>query len=416
MIRYIINRSKKIEFPGSVCDLFGINFDGNNRNFKAEDILNSILKVYAENYRHFYNNSRARLTEIKSVDSIEKLTTFSQDTARFIVTHPQYLSMAKDGPVKFKSNTYIPRKTLVSSNRKSYDIYENRIVLGFLKYLSNLSTQGEKFKDAMYIKKMISDPNTETERPEFGDVTELTGKFHKMYEKYKKIFNNTADIAVDSLPQMTHIFKNVPHYRDIYKYILLFFAGGAINIPDDDKIRWNLVTSAQIYEYYVFLKLDEALEKDGYVRKEKNPRNNAAFPKYFYYEKGDEKKWLFYQPEIVYIGKPSDINLRRNTKISLGGNAKNEESYTPSYTPDYIIKSIDGSGNETYEIADAKFSDFDTVKDYYLPVAAFKYILSVRGIDNAVIEGMQLYYCKGNPKDDRHPTLEKPYAKIKYLY
>ena len=153
MIRYIINRSKKIEFPGSVCDLFGINFDGNNRNFKAEDILNSILKVYAENYRHFYNNSRARLTEIKSVDSIEKLTTFSQDTARFIVTHPQYLSMAKDGPVKFKSNTYIPRKTLVSSNRKSYDIYENRIVLGFLKYLSNLSTQGEKFKDAMYIKK-----------------------------------------------------------------------------------------------------------------------------------------------------------------------------------------------------------------------------------------------------------------------
>ena len=223
MIRYIINRSKKIEFPGSVCDLFGINFDGNNRNFKAEDILNSILKVYAENYRHFYNNSRARLTEIKSVDSIEKLTTFSQDTARFIVTHPQYLSMAKDGPVKFKSNTYRPRKTLVSSNRKSYDIYENRIVLGFLKYLSNLSTQGEKFKDAMYIKRMISDPNTETETPEFGDVTELTVKFRKMYEKYKKIFSNTADITVDSLPQMTHIFKNVPHYRDIYKHIRLFF-------------------------------------------------------------------------------------------------------------------------------------------------------------------------------------------------
>lgn len=129
-----------------------------------------------------------------------------------------------------------------------------------------------------------------------------------------------------------------------------------------------------------------------------------------------EKKWLFYQPEIVYSGKPSDINLRRNTKISLGGNAKNEKSYTPSYTPDYIIKSVDGSGNETYEIADAKFSDFDTVKEYYLPAAAFKYILSVRGIDNAVIEGMQLYYFKGNPKNDRHPTLEKPYTKIKYLY
>ena len=113
----------------------------------------------------------------------------------------------------------------------------------------------------MYIKKMISDPNTETETPEFGDVTELTVKFRKMYEKYKKIFSNTADITVDSLPQMTHIFKNVPHYRDIYKHIRLFFAGGTINIPDDDKIRWNLVTSAQIYEYYVFLKLDEALKK-----------------------------------------------------------------------------------------------------------------------------------------------------------
>ena len=160
------------------------------------------------------------------------------------------------------------------------------------------------------------------------------------------------------------------------------------------------------------MKLDEELENDGYVRKEKNPRTNAAFPKYFYYEKSDEKKYLFYQPEIVYSGKPSDINLRRNTKISLGSNTKSEESYTP----DYIIKSVDGSGNETYEIADAKFSDFDTVKEYYLPAAAFKYLLSVQGIDNAVIEGMQLYYCKGHAKNDRHPTLEKPYAKIKYLY
>lgn len=412
MIRYIVSRSKYIEFPDAVNDLFGINSDGGNTNFKTEDLFNHILKEYDENFPHFYNNSKATLTKVMSIDSIEKLKNFSQDTARFIATHPQYLSEVKKGPIKFKDRFFTPLKTLVCSNRKDFDIYENRIVLGFLKHIIDWHQDSENilsFKDLFHLA-------NEDKELVFDEYSELQKKFRLMYERYKNIFGDIQDVDVDFLPSMTHIFKNINHYQNIYMYMRLFFIGGIISPAEENIVRWYLDTSSRIYEYYVFLKLDEKIEKAGYERKEiKTSSSSNLFPEYFYYEKENKKKYLYYQPKIIFEGSTEDdkgIHLRRNTKISLSG----FDSDKP-YSPDYIIKSIDTNDNEVYEIVDAKFSEFLTVKDYYRPQVAFKYLLSVHAInkEKMKIEGLKLYYCKDNKVTWYDPTVKEPYIEITAL-
>ena len=112
-----------------------------------------------------------------------------------------------------------------------------------------------------------------------------------MHKRYKNIFGDIQDIDVDYLPSMTHIFKNVKHYQNIYRYMRLFFIGGIISPTEENIVRWYLDTSSRIYEYYVFLKLDEKIENAGYERKEiKTSSGSNLFPQYFYYEKGNKKK------------------------------------------------------------------------------------------------------------------------------
>lgn len=412
MIEYIVDRSKKIEFPDSVNDLFGISTSGKNTNFKTEDLLNHILKEYEQNFRHFFNNSRAKLSEVKSVDSIEKLRGFSRDTARFMVTHPQYLAEAKDGPVSFKDKLFSPLKTLVSSNKKSFNIYENQVVLGFLKHVIEWNANSEdtlSFKDYFHLA-------NEGKKLEFIDRAELQKKLRLIYDRYKNIFGNIDDVSVDVLPTMTHIFKNVNHYQNLYKYMRMFFVGGIISPSEENAVRWYLDTSSKIYEYFVFLKLDEEISKN-YERKEIRPSVGSDFlPEYICYEKGNEKKYLYFKPEIPFIhsqGFNHGINLQRFTTVSF----YTDKESTKEYTPDYIIKTVDEAGNETYEIADAKFSDYNTVREYYMPPAVFKYLASVEAINDAKISGLTLYYCKGDKKEQvEPPTIKNPDVKIEYLF
>ena len=93
---------------------------------------------------------------------------------------------------------------------------------------------------------------------------------------------------------------------------------------------------------------------------------------------------------------------------------------TSAYTPDYIIKTVDETGAVTYEIADAKFSDGETVYRRYMPECIFKYLASVKVDEefakNSTISGLTLYYCKGEEKDNSHPTIKNPYVKIVPLF
>lgn len=55
---------------------------------------------------------------------------------QYIVQHPEELQQIHHSSgIKIGNFRYQPNKTLITDNEKSYDIYENRVVLGFLLFL-----------------------------------------------------------------------------------------------------------------------------------------------------------------------------------------------------------------------------------------------------------------------------------------
>lgn len=411
MIQYISSRVESDAWHS--LDYLGIDDKYRHNNFTTQSLLHGIIKCYEENYKHFFTNSRIKITDKKMVDSFEKLKHISSETIKYISTHPEQLIRQKDlFGIKWQGESFVPRKTLIDTNGYSMDVYENQIVLGFLRYLLEWLRKRETaqennffcFEDCFY------EAQTKEEKLSSEDIKTLTKRIETLYKKYKRIFGKIQNIKITSLPPKTHAFNNIMHYKKIYKYIKFWFSGGSINIAEKDSVMWKLMTSSKIYEYYVLLKLDEKIKGDKFVFLEAE----SEFPNLLCYKKGTEKKYLYYEPEIIFEESKIDdkgIHLRRNTATSISGINSNAP-----YKPDYIIKSIDKNDNESYEVVDAKFSSFSTVRDVHRPKVAFKYLLSVHAIneEKAKIEGLKLYYCKEKNmnKDWLDPTIRDPYIKI----
>lgn len=412
MIQYISARIKNSIWENSF-DILGFDESNNHKNFTTESLIQGIIECYEANYKYFFTNSRTRITAEKTIDSFEKIKNISLETLKHICTHPEQLIKSTKG-IKYQGKNYIPQKTLINTNGFSFDIYENQVVLGFLKHISNWLKRRDYiqkdnhfcFEDCFL--EAFSKEETHSSLTQ-QQIETFSKHIDSLYEKYTRIFGKIQNINIASLPQMTHVFKNIMHYKKIYKYIKLWFRGGAINISEKDSVMWKLMTSSKIYEYYVLLKTDESIKNSHFVLLE----NETNFPDLLCYEKGKERKYLYYQPRIIFNGSYDDdkgIHLRRNTITSLSG----FDSNMP-YTPDYIIKSIDMNNNEVYEIVDAKFSKFSTVRDYHRPQVAFKYLLSVHAINDAKINGLKLYYCKDTEATWYDPTLKDPYIEIASL-
>ena len=247
MIQYISLRIKTDDWHS--LDYLGIEDRYSHKNFTTLSLLRGIIGCYEGNYKHFFTNSRVRITDKKTVDAFEKLKYISSETIRYISTHPEQLIQQKGScGLKWHGKSFIPRKTLIDTNGYTLDVYENQIVLGFLKHISEWLKRQETartnkffcFEDCFY------ESQTKEEKISSEDIKVLSEKIESLYKKYKRIFGKIQNVQVVVLPPNTHVFNNIMHYKKIYKYIKFWFCGGSINIAEKDSVMWKLMTSSKI--------------------------------------------------------------------------------------------------------------------------------------------------------------------------
>ena len=102
------------------------------------EAVDRLLRIYETSLPYFRANPRMKLVTEHTVDNVEKLRDFSYATARFMAMHPETLMPAYVGRgIRVGKRVLRPQKTLVQSERKSADTEENRVVVGFLKTLSD---------------------------------------------------------------------------------------------------------------------------------------------------------------------------------------------------------------------------------------------------------------------------------------
>lgn len=400
MIKYIFENSQKYLFKeDDKVKNFADVGKSENKNLNTEiSMFEDIIFEYKVNFKYFKTDAKYKMKNNYIVSDFEKLKEIKNETIQYIISNPeQLITVDYNTGIKYNKLNLQPKKTLINKNELCYDIYENKIILGFLRYIYNLLI--EKIE---YVESQINNKQKQLIEPGYKSLSneihiklnesldkykiklyDITKKIQQFYFMYKQIFK-CEPITINNIPKPSSIFMGIQHYRKIYKVIRQWFESGNYDF-ENEKMILTFSKANQIYEYYVLFKINNYIaENEYYLKKSKkfeyNLRKrskyiNTRFENTFIFEKEKENISVYYQPVISLKSSFNDIGLFRNNNISF------DDGEAEYYTPDYIIK-VTKDGISEFIILDAKWSTLETVKKYRFREIVYKYIFSISTINN----------------------------------
>lgn len=414
---FLFNGQPKLRGPGDLKQ-------NGRRSLEAVLILaGQIARAYENGYGYFKANSRFHTKKVPAVEDLERIQSITPATLGYIVSHPEELRQVNSSRgIAIGNCMYQPRKTLTIQNVYSYDIYENRVLLDFLKTvirsIEEMKQQCEKLLGRIPDKKIY---DTEYVYSPFlilsqtGKMLEegkeklsaLHKKLTRLYEMYSKIYRMTGN-CMSGPPKATPVFMHVPGYNRMFAAMHQWFCYGIYSF-EAESFMLSFADISSVYESYLLIKLGKYFESRGYVLEEERKcqypvpekwkYKNTVIPNTFVYSRGGERITLYYQPVIYDTDQRSvnGIGLYRNNSILLhSGTVEPEETEGYYYTPDYLIKIEEkGKRGDRYLILDAKFSSILNVKKYYVKDLAFKYLFSTSTVSpEDSVAGMCVLYGK----------------------
>lgn len=379
----------------------------------AEEIAN----VYERSFGYFKANSRFKIEKTASVDHIEKLQYITPATMQYMALHPEQLHQVNSTTgIRINNKVYHPNKTLVIEDRRSHDIYENRIIVGFLRtmifnidtlieqtesLLHSIPSEDEPVGDYVYSSLFIFAHTAKMLQECRNRLLVVKQKIAQLWQMYSSIMSVEV-VDVQYVPKPTALFLSIPQYNKIFVIISEWFSFGVYNF-EKESFMLSFIKISSLYESYVLAKLIRHFKCHDFKLEEAKkchypvPSNwkysNTRCKNTFVFSGDNKRITIYYQPVIFDFNsqKVNGIGLYRNNTLSLNRNGIDERG-DKYYTPDYIIK-VEINGVEHYLILDAKFSTEKNVKRYYVPDLSFKYLFSISSVEkNKMVDGLCIVY------------------------
>ena len=423
MVNYVYNHQESLLLNGEPKpqNLAGLKESG-YKSLAAQIILaEEIATIYETSYGYFKANSRFRIEKVATVDRLERLQYVTPATLEYIASHPEQLRpVNSNAGVRIGNRVYQPEKSLSLQNVNSFDIYENRVVLSFLrKMVDEVAELLERCKNLLQQIPNDEDYSTEYIYSSFFMFSETRRMLEKgmqrlscLYDKFTQLwgmYRNALKIPVEQLtskPRPTGIFMVVPQYNKIFVRIHQWFSFGIYDFAKENYML-SFIKISSLYESYLLAKMVAYFTDRSYTLIDKKRciypvsrrwkyKNTDCTNTYVFFN-GKHHITLYYQP-VIFDTNQSAINgigLYRNNSIPVNtGDDDDNRQGGHYYVPDYLVK-LEGEKGEKYLIIDAKFSDLMNVRRHYIKDLAFKYLFSVSTIASSdTIAGMCIMYGK----------------------
>jgi len=368
------------------------------------DLIKKIARVYDQNYNFFMTNSRSTTKQVERVDKLEKLNYVTAGALQYTVQHPEELYQVHTfNGIKIGRHVYHPRHTKTITSVISYDIYENHVIVDFLSQALNKLDgieqtlqellDNNKSNFLLLFEHLFSRDYINSKIP---DIQSLKQHLVKLVRKYSSALNIKPEI-MKKTPLATHIFMEIPQYREIFGCIREWYRG----VYDFEQSRFLLhcIGSSRLYESFVLTEILQYIQIKGFTIDANKYEydvlddlySNTTFNNTFTCTNENCTITVYYQP-VVYSDNRSlnGIHLIK----TRGG------SSVGYYTPDYIFK-IERSHTkgEQYIICDAKFSNLETVKNQSFKNVIYKYENGIEALPNANISNQCVVYGKYDSRD-----------------
>ncbi|MDR3304055.1 MAG: hypothetical protein LBS86_06550 [Treponema sp.] len=366
------------------------------------DLLNAVYQCYDRNYVLFSSNVRHKIAKENFLQSYSKLRSINMDSLHWLFKNSDRLArVSGETAIQIDGHSYLPYQMPIETAVKSFDIYENRLVLGFLLWVyrhgRDMQTRIEQSieeeeallaelddvvtpGDALFIA-----PIREARRIQLRDIRALQERLYALlpalasqYTRYREILPcREVSFFESGLPKKTKIFQEVRAYRQVFEQILAWY-----HFSGFDLLRECVFSSLKkldtIFEQYCLRELLHMSKDAGF-------QLNAP-PHYFEYRRGgavsalantyelrrgNERVTVYYTPCINSDGFENEIGLFRTTNQGA------------CYTPDFVFK-LESSASRVafYVIMDAKYSTRSIIKDNYLHKTIFKYACELADAKN----------------------------------
>ena len=378
-------------------------FDNGETSVQAKiQLLNEIVEKLKTLFPLFKNSPYSKLINKNVIAPFEKLRDITPNTMVYISTHVDELQRVNiNSGIKFNNQFFQPKTTLVKSVQYTTDIYENRVIVGFILKIivelgemlslveKSLLSVGQCRKINGYIesKYFIYQRSRIALEKYRTDIIKLQSEFNVIYFSYQKILN-TSKIQLTSAPEFTNVFKNIIQYRQMFEIMYKWFNSGRYNLAKEEFIL-SFISTSKIYEYYCLLKINSMFITNGYEFKngyiftysEDKYYKNTRYNNTFNFCKNDVNITVYFQPKI-YSGISKEdrnkIKLFRCSSFVITRTGKNNKKCY--YTPDYLIK-INNSSGDIYYVLDAKLSQKHQVIKHQLQELIYKYLFSLSSFD-----------------------------------
>lgn len=350
-------------------------------------LVDETIKIYEENYDSFFNHRKSFVEPAASIEDVKSMRIINQESLRWIACNPDNLVKSdKKCGIILNGQNYVPTKIKTYISQYSYNLYENRVILGFLKNIIDyLENQIIGFsKEIMELKNIpesivVQLPNTHalTGKSVYvyykGVVERFSEKrdiLEEIYYKYRKILECPPEI-IYGLPKFTNTFKQTYHYRLCYECMIKWFEAGNYTFNHLNYL-FKLKTLSRIFEYFCLIKIQNAISLCGYVFKESDrviydiEDDTENINNKYIFEGNGYEITLLYEPTI-WTDKSNDYTNLYSTGYNFLKGKWNDK-----WTPDFIIK-ISSNYKDYYYILDAKYSNFYNVKRRYIPALVLKY-------------------------------------------
>lgn len=357
-------------------------------------LLEQVISCYKNNYVYFRMQGKHTIKQSNVLVPYEKVKKVSRDSFNWVVKNTDQLSnVNSDCGIHYQGKNYLPYQIKTDAHQKSWDVYENRVIISFL-HTTLLNAKQVFFefdKDVLNEERIISRIHGSFPKNYHAPIITIKSLqisfcrilleklrnsidiLQNLYTMYKILFD-VQDSVLRSLPRKTSTFCEIKPYAQVFKIIVYWFQYGEYSL-EKERLILQVKTLDKLFEYYCLLQILKLLADNGFQKANiKEPISNYSYisadgyyqnehdvPNTYILTRNQIMVTLYYQPVISSFIFENGLTIFRTTS---------KKGY---YTPDFILKFSCSGCDEEYAIFDAKFSSRDTIKKYRLLEVIRKY-------------------------------------------
>ncbi|MEO3403240.1 hypothetical protein AAFN85_05025 [Mucilaginibacter sp. CAU 1740] len=317
----------------------------------------TVLRKYTEKTDYLPENVTARTVDwlLTNLDAVK----FDRTLSNF------------PGAIKIEQSYGYVDKIETESNNRSYDVYENQIILGaFVNILSQLKALKQEIAGNVNLNQSLDSDFADFRDLRkipylklFEDSKSIEKKLIRLFTNYKTAFKHSN--YKNEKPIVTPVFKSKIHYQLAFKLTknlrdLKFDFNGELQLLNIKKL-------SHLYEVYNLHHIVSCF-------------SNKLNLEYFNVN-AESSRIDGIMSKISYSSTLVDINIFYELKYpNLEGSTKLIRLDNGYYKPDFIIEILK-KNDSRYFILDSKYSFEHTTIDKHLPACIYKYLLNT-GIKN----------------------------------